>query len=556
MRPGSNHPLDGARPDALLESVAVLVDPRDDVAVARVPLAAGTRLRAAGDVLTLSSPVAPKHKFAIRFLPAGAAVHMYGAPVGVAARPIAPGEPLTQENLSDRTAHHARPDPHTRPAPLEPPCPMPHFLGIDRGPGGVGTRNHLLVAYTVPCAAGAAARVVAACRRAFGFDQGDAETRYARSLAFPRETPGAVEPTSQGPVPFPGVDDIVLLHHDSGCGMPDHGDLESFGRWLAHYLRHPNVGGALLLGLGCEKANIAWLEERYLHAMRRECGKPIETLQHQAVGTEAALVRQGIQRVHALLQRVHSVRRVPVPLSRLVLGTKCGGSDGFSGISANPALGWVSDRVAGAGGAVLLPEVPEMYGAEHLLAARAVHPDVAERVFALVRRYADLAALSNVRLAENPSQGNIADGLVTIQMKSLGAVRKAGSGPIAGVLEYGEWAPGPGVWLLDTPGYDVASTAALPASGATLICFTTGLGTPFGNPVVPVVKVSSNTPLFHHMPDVIDFDAGTVVRGEETVAQCGARLLETLLAVASGARTRGEENGHREAAFWRRQCNL
>ncbi len=533
-----------------LDQVAVILDEGDHLAVARCTLPAGTRLRHGRRLLTLKQTVAAKHKFALVPLRRGQAVRLYGACVGTALAAVAPGEAITAALLSDAVeAGHA--GPLARAATLIPPDPMPTFLGIDRGPGGIGTRNHLLITPTVPCVAAAAGRIAAACRAAYGFEPGDEYTRYARGLLG----------TPDGPAPgrepvFPGVDGIRLLQHESGCGMPNHGDLEVFLRWLAHHIRNPNVGGALVIGLGCEKAEVSWLERDYLAPLRQTTGKPIITLTHQALGSEQALVRAGIERVHELLGQMSGVRRVPVPLSRLVLATKCGGSDGFSGISANPALGWVSDRVAAAGGAVLLGEVPEIYGAEQVLAARAASPTVASQILKVVHRYAELAGRAGVRLEENPSQGNIADVLLTIQLKSLGAVRKAGTGPITGVLEYAEWVPGSGVYVLDTPGYDVVSTAAYPASGATLICFTTGLGTPWGNPIAPVIKISSNTELAARMPDVIDFDAGGIIEGRETLAECGARLLAKVLAVASGERTRSEENGHDESAFWQRQVNL
>ncbi len=576
-----------------LEDAAIVVDPRDDVAVARRHLAAGTALAHQGAVLMLSGEVHAKHKFALVPLPAGRPVRMYGAVAGAAARDIAPGDPLTLENVTDRVTESAAPaglggggaaaggvpalpksqsgsdqtdrsDPPERceaaghragsGVPLPPgvgPQALPTFQGIDRGQGGVGTRNHLLVVYTVPCAATVAGRITAACRSAYGFEPGDPYARYAR------ERLGTAGPAAPAPEAlFPGVDDIVILNHQSGCGMPDHGDLEAVLRWMAGYIRNPNVGGALVLGLGCEKADVEWFEREHLDAIRRETGKPVRTLSHQALGTEDALVRAGIDHVHEILTGIAGIQRTPMPLSRLVLGTKCGGSDGFSGISANPALGWVSDHVAAAGGTVLLPEVPEMFGAEGVLASRAVTPAVAEQVYALLERYVALAARSQATVNENPSQGNISDGLLTIQMKSLGAIRKAGTGPVAGVLEYAGRPQGGGVYLLDSPGYDVLSTAALPASGANVICFTTGLGTPFGNPIVPAIKISSNTRLAERMPDIIDFDAGTVIAGAETLEECGARLLETILAVASGRRTRNEENDHRESAFWQRQVNL
>jgi altronate hydrolase len=286
-----------------------------------------------------------------------------------------------------------------------------------------------------------------------------------------------------------------------------------------------------------------------------ETWKPVVYLEHQASGSEEALIRSAIDALKEMLAEASRHERVEVSGSMLVLGTECGGSDGFSGITANPTLGVMSELVVALGGGLLLPEVPEMFGGEAILAARAVNGEVAQQVLELVRGYAAYAAKTGTHPAENPSLGNIREGLTTIQIKSLGAIQKAGNVPVTGVLEYAEPIPGAGLYLLNTPGYDISSTPALAASGANIIVFTTGLGTPCGNPVAPVLKVATNHRTAHRMGDIVDFNAGSVLDGEPLEA-VGRRLYRLGLEVASGQKTANERLGHRESAFWNRQTML
>jgi altronate hydrolase len=256
-----------------------------------------------------------------------------------------------------------------------------------------------------------------------------------------------------------------------------------------------------------------------------------------------------------MLPEVASHQREELPIASLILGLECGGSDGFSGITANPALGQVTERIVAQGGGVILGETPEMFGGERLLAARAANPQVAQQILRLVENYREYAVRSGTHLTENLSAGNIRQGLTTIQIKSLGAIQKAGNAPICGVLDYTDPIPGPGLYLLDTPGYDVPSTSALAASGANLIVFTTGMGTPVGNPIAPVIKVASNSETARRMSDIIDFDSGSILEGEP-LEKAGRRLYRLVVEVASGRWTANERLGHRESGFWRRQAML
>lgn len=518
------------------------IHPEDDMAVALDDLAAGQSVAVDGETLTLLTPVPAKHKVYLRDMPAGALPRLYGMPAGRTTRPVRRGEAAEPDNLDGLRQAVDGPLPEL-PA-WRPPdtAGLPRtFLGFRRPDGRVGTRNLILVCYTVPCVRRSAERAVAAVRRAFGFEPEDPWTVYARTGRLPE---------SGGGGPVDGVDEIALLHHESGCGMADHGDPEALLRFLAGYVRHPNVAGAVVLGLGCEKTPVRLLRE-YVEPT----WKPVVYLEHQALGHENRLIAAAIDAVRELFPEAGRHRREEVPAGELVLGTKCGGSDGFSGLTANPALGVVSELLVALGGSVLLPEVPEMYGAELLLSARAVSPEVARQVLELVRGYAEYAARAGTHPAENPSLGNVREGLTTIQIKSLGAIQKAGHAPVQGVLRYAEPVPGPGLYLLETPGYDTLSTSALAASGATVIVFTTGLGTPLGNPVAPVVKVATNHRTAQRMPDIIDFDAGAVLDGVP-LEEVGRALYRLVLEVASGTRTANERLGHRESAFWNRQVAL
>lgn len=520
----------------------IQIHPSDDMAVAPVDLEAGTRVRAGNGDFVLLSAVPAKHKVYVRDLPQGAVARLYGVPVGRTRRAVTQGELVGPNNLESlRGAGEA---PASDPPSWEPPslAGLPTtFQGFVRPDGKVGTRNHLLVTYTVPCVKSAAERVAFAVRRAFGFETEDPWVRYARD--------GRLD-GGHGTGAYDGVDDVVVLHHEGGCGMADRGEPEALLRFLAGYILHPNVAGAVVLGLGCEKTPVSRLQ-----ALVGQTWKPVVYLEHQRAGAEDDLIRAGIDALRTMLPEAARHRRQEVAASALVLGTKCGGSDGFSGITVNPALGWVSGAMVAQGGGVLLPEVPEMFGGEQLLAARAIDDRVARRVLELVRGYADYAAKTGTHPAENPSPGNVREGLITIEMKSLGAIQKAGRAPVVGVLDYAETIPGPGLYLLNTPGYDVISTSALPASGAAVIVFTTGLGTPLGNPVVPVIKAASNHRTATRMADIIDFDAGSALDGEP-IPEIGRRLYRLVMEVASGRKTANERLGHRESAFWQRQVAL
>ena len=518
------------------------IHPSDDMAVALQDLRPGAEIQIDGQRFLVRTAVPMKHKIYLRDLPAAARPRLYGMPVGQTTRPVQQGEGVTQENLASLPVEEMPvPPSEVQWTPLDWGHLPRTFEGYRRPDGRVGTRNHVLIAYTVSCVSHIAERVAHIGRQAFGLADDDPWVQYARTGTFTASSTSA---------PSVGVDDIVVLRHNSGCGMPDHGDRERLLRFLVGYIQHPNVAAALVLGLGCEKVPVS--------AVRHAVGdtwKPVVYLELQQVGTEEALLRAALDALRDLVRRAGQHQREPVPVSALVLGVECGGSDGFSGITANPVVGVVSDLLVSAGGTVILPEVPEMVGAEGLLMARAVNDHVRAQIRDLIRQFASYAARFNAQVSENLSWGNVREGLITIQMKALGVIQKAGHGPIVGVLDYGEPVARSGVYLLNTPGYDIPSVSALPLSGAQVVIFTTGLGTPTGNPVVPVIKVASNHRTAQHMADIVDFDAGSVL-DRVPLPTVGRELCHLMVRVASGDATANERWGHRESAFWNLQLML
>jgi altronate hydrolase len=331
---------------------------------------------------------------------------------------------------------------------------------------------------------------------------------------------------------FPNVDGIKFLTHEMGCGGT-RSDARSLCGMLAGYVTHPNVAGATILSLGCQNAQVSILKEE----IEKRCpsfARPLLVFEQQAEGTEERLMDEALKQTFACLIEANKLQRQPAPLSKLNIGLECGGSDGFSGISANPAIGYTSDLLVALGGTVVLSEFPELCGVEQELADRCTDEGTAERFIHLMKTYNQRAEAAGSGFYANPSPGNIKDGLITDAIKSAGAAKKGGTSPVVDVLDYPELVTKPGLNLLCTPGNDVESTTAEVASGATIVLFTTGLGTPTGNPVAPVVKLSTNTALFKRMPDIIDINCGTIIEGEETIEQAGERIFDYVIRVASG----------------------
>ena len=539
-----------------------LLDPADNAIVALRSLAAGEVVRIADRTWTTTSAVTVKHKFAATPLPAGSAVIMYGTVAGRTTRDVAQGEALTREN----TAHAvSAPEIRGRVAQgIAPDVSRWHgrtFDGYRRADGRCGTANYWIILPMVFCEN----RNVDVMREALTKGLGYAvETPYAafvEALAAALQNGVSLDHVElagshASTRVFPNVDGVKFLTHAMGCGGTRQ-DARALCGLLAGYIAHPNVAGATVLSLGCENAQTSILREELARRQPDET-KPVLFFEQQKSGSERSLIETALRETFVSIAAANELRREPCPLSELVLGLKCGGSDGFSGISANPALGHCSDLLSALGGSGVLCEFPELCGAEQALCDRCTDAPLAEKFLDLMTRYDARARAVGSGFEMNPSPGNIRDGLITDAMKSLGAARKSGTAPVVDVLDY----PEPvsirgGVTLLCTPGNDVEATTALTGSGCNLIVFTTGLGTPTGNPICPVVKMSTNTELAQRMPDLIDFDAGAIVRGEEDIAANGERLLDYLIEVASGrTSTAAMRLGQDDFLPWKRGVSL
>ena len=535
------------------------LDVRDNVGVALEDLKAGEEIRLDGRSLHIAEPVAAKHKFALEPLGVGAAVKMYGVLVGRARTAIPAGGPLTTANLAHEAADFTASRQSTYAWAKPDVAHWSHvtFEGFRRADGQVGTRNYWLVIPLVFCEN----RNVEALREAFEEELGYARTKQYRAqvsrlVANWRGGDGnAASPaTAASQRVFENLDGIRFLAHQGGCGGT-RDDARALCGLLAGYIHHPNVAGATVLSLGCQHAQPAMLREEL--EKRGETGKPVLVFTQQEAGTEQALLERAIQETFAALVKANEARREPAPLSALTVGLKCGGSDGFSGISANPAIGHLSDLMVALGGRTILSEFPELCGVEQELIDRCETDEDAQRFARLMRAYEARARAVHSGFEMNPSPGNIRDGLVTDAMKSAGAARKGGTAPVADVLDYPEYVRRAGLTLLCTPGNDVEAVTGQAGAGATVVLFTTGLGTPTGNPIAPVMKLATNARLAEHMPDIIDVDTSAILRGETTVEQMGERILTDLIEVASGRRhTRAETLRQEDFIPWKRGVSL
>lgn len=485
------------------------IDEKDDVAVALRPIARQERVMAGDRVIEALDPIPSGHKLALRSIAAGEQVRKYGWPIGRALTAIATGAHVHTHNLATGLAGVQEFQANTtapRPTP-QPARDAATFNGYCRSNGRVGTRNELWILPTVGCVNRTAERLARLGNERFG----------------------------------QRIDGVHAFTHQFGCSQLGD-DLDRTRSLLAALARHPNAGGVLLIGLGCESnqldaltSSVQGIEPERLRAVAA-----------QATGDEMEAGMAALEELAAVATRD---QRQTCPLSSLTLGLKCGGSDGFSGITANPLLGRIADRVTDAGGAAILTEIPEVFGAEHLLMERASNADVARDVAALVNGFKRYFLDHGQPVHENPSPGNIAGGITTLEEKSLGAVQKGGRATVTGVLRYGESATQPGLSLLESPGNDAISSTALVAAGANVLLFTTGRGTPLGFPV-PTLKISSNSPLAATKPHWIDFDAGTLLAGIEP-QQAAEELLQLILDTASGRPARNELNDEREIAIWK-----
>lgn len=542
------------------------IDARDNVLIALADLRQGESVNFSGENYVLATDVSSKHKFATQALVPGDSVVMYGVLVGRAVVPIARGEAITTRNLRhDAAAFHEKDANYRWTPPDVSKWAQKSFRGYRRADGRVGTRNHWIVLPLVFCEN----RNLSVLKQAFEEELGfvapqvhrrqvselvrlyrEGKTEELRNQEFSAQPSGAVLRKV-----FPNVDGIKFLLHEAGCGGTRE-DARNLCGLLAGYINHPNVAGATVLSLGCQHAQVSILREE-IAKRNAHLEKPLLVYEQQQWPSESAMLARAVRDTFLGLVEADKAVRKPAPLSRLCVGLKCGGSDGFSGISANPAIGHLADSLAALGGTGILSEFPELCGVEQELINRSEMVEVAARFIQLMRDYEARAKAVRASFEMNPSPGNIRDGLITDAMKSAGAAKKGGTSPVTAVLDYPETSTKPGLNLQCTPGNDVECVTAQAAAGANIVLFTTGLGTPTGNPVTPVIKISTNSSLASRMSDIIDFDAGPIISGATTIEQSGDAILELVLRVASGeVRTKAELLGQDDFIPWKRGVSL
>ena len=543
------------------------VHPDDNVLVALSNLEEGEQVSYNGAEFQLPGRVPAKHKFVTEELQPGDEITMYGVLVGKAQSVIPQGGVITTFNvkhaasgfeIGERKLQWNEPDTSKFQGRT--------FMGYHRPDGKVGTGNYWLVIPLVFCENRNLEVLKEALVDELGYGRNQKNRivvtqlvdlfKSGKGVNYILAADLSVTPKeAQKQRLFPNVDGIKFLTHEGGCGGTRQ-DAQALCGLLAGYITHANVAGATVLSLGCQNAQVQMLQEE-IAKRDSNLQKPLYILEQQKIGTEADLISQAIKQTFAGLVMANTLERKPAPLSKLCIGLECGGSDGFSGISANPAIGYTSDLLVALGGSVILSEFPELCGVEQNISDRCVSVEAAQRFSNLMRTYAQRAVEAGSGFDMNPSPGNIKDGLITDAIKSAGAAKKGGTSTVVDILDYPEMVTKPGLNLLCTPGNDVESTTAEVGSGANIVLFTTGLGTPTGNPIAPVVKLSSNTILFNKMHDIIDINTGTIIEGEETIEQAGERILDYVIRVASGeVKIAAVRNGQDDFIPWKRGVSL
>jgi altronate hydrolase len=516
------------------------VHPKDNVIVALSNLKQGEVITYDNKDYQLQEDVDAKHKFYENDMAPGDEVTMYGVLVGKIQVAVKSGNRMSTENLKHASEPFAyRAASYHWQSPDVSAFEGRTFKGYHRKDGRVGTANYWLFIPTVFCENRNLDVIREALHNELGYAVTGKYKKYASELvaAFKNGqdltdfhlTPSETHKSARL---FPNVDGIKFLNHQGGCGGTRQ-DAGILGKLLASYADHPNVGGITVMSLGCQNLQVKDFVDE-LKKRNPGFDKPLYIYEQQQSQSEEQLIAEAIRSSFIGMAEINKQERQPAPLDKLCIGVKCGGSDGFSGISANPAVGYCSDLVVGLGGQILLAEFPELCGAEQELIDRSVSKDTAEKFIHLMTTYNDQALKVGSGFHMNPSPGNIKDGLITDAIKSAGAAKKGGTAPVADCLDYTEPATKPGLSLVCTPGNDVEATTGKAASGATLILFTTGLGTPTGNPVCPTIKVSTNSALTKRMRDIIDIDCGPIVEGEKTIEEMGAEILEYCIMAASG----------------------
>lgn len=544
------------------------IHPKDNVLVALQDLQAGQVIDFAGQIIVLVDHIKAKHKFTLADYDKDQEIYMYGVLVGKLNYALPKGSLITVDNL-----RHASEDFKLGERKLEWHKPdvskyqNKTFLGFHRSNGKVGTANYWLVIPLVFCENRNVLTLKSALEEKLGYKVESKDYSNEVDLLLDRYKSGAsidellqLDLTSSSIKqntnrPFPNVDGVKFLNHDMGCGGTRM-DSDALCGLLAGYITHPNVAGATVLSLGCQHAQASILRDE-ISKRDANFDKPLYIFEQQKEGTEAELMRKTLKATFAGLAQANLQTRQAAKLDKLCIGLECGGSDGFSGISANPALGMVSDILVSLGGSVILAEFPELCGVEQEMSDRCLNEDIAQRFMYLMKTYNAKAEADGSGFYMNPSPGNIRDGLITDAIKSAGAAKKGGTSPVANVADYPELADKPGLNLLCTPGNDVESTTAEVAAGANVVLFTTGLGTPTGNPIAPVIKISTNTTTYERMPDIIDINCGTIIDGQETIEESAHRILDYVIEVASGQQVpKAVKLGQEDFIPWRRGVSL
>ena len=532
-------------------SKAIKINPQDNVIVALENLKKDQTVKVEEQHITLVEDIQQKHKFTQKSMKKGDPLHMYGVKVGVADQEIPKGAALTTKNMDNAfneniSFENVGKKPLTKPTETE-----KYFMGYPRKDGTVGTQNIWLFFPLVFCENRNVEMLKTIFEREFYPDKLFEHQHFLRTLTHEKsqtlQTPQAVNP-------FPNVE-LRFITHNAGCGGT-RADSTMLGKLLAGYVNNPNVAGASVLSLGCQNLQVDLFIDQ-LKTINKNFDKPLLVFDQQKVGNGENLIQKIIKESLVEIKKANEIHREKTPLSKLTIGLECGGSDGFSGISANPTLGAATDKLVGFGGSAILSEFPELRGVEQELVDRCVDVSKAKKFITLMESYESKVIASGTDFSTNPSPGNIKDGLITDAMKSAGAAKKGGNTPIVDVLDYGEYFCNPGLNLLCTPGNDVESTTSMAGSGANLIIFTTGLGTPTGNPIAPVIKVSSNTKVYQKMKDIIDFNTGSIIEGEQSPEELSEKLLEFIIKVASGEiTTKASLNRQFDFLPWKRDISL
>lgn len=536
-----------------MQKKIIKVNAFDNVAVALLNLKVNEVVSLEGQKIKILSNTKSKHKIALTNFETGASIIMYGVLVGTANEPIEKGAVLTTKNVTHKSEQvFGKTTATSWKAPNVEKWKDKTFLGYHREDGQVGTENVWLFFPLVFCENRNIEILKDIFEKELLKQQDNKHQLLLRSLVSGGEETTKVNTNSSNV--FENID-VKFITHPGGCGSIRQ-DSESLAKLLAGYVNNPNVAGVTILSLGCQNLQIDVFKNA-LKKVNPNLNKPVLIYEQQQIGTVDEMLTAIVKDSFEAIKKANKTKRTPAPLAKLKIGLECGGSDGFSGISANPTLGVVSDLITALNGTAILAEFPELCGVEQELVNRCVEETDGEKFLTLMKDFEKSVVDAGSGFDMNPSPGNIKDGLITDAMKSAGAAKKGGTSPVQSVLDYGEYISKPGLNLLCTPGNDVESTTALVGSGANIVLFTTGLGTPTGNPIAPVIKVSSNTELAEKMPDIIDFETGAIIRGEKSIDEMGAQMLDFIIEIASGnIQTKSKLLNQNDFIPWRRGVSL